>query len=104
MDQEIKEAALNTEEKCISRKRPRENTGSQTDEDCVSGHCCDASASITKLEAKIDKLLDLVTESPFSRGRRRKQTTKEGRGVHGKGTNRSENLCSKHVLSNSEWH
>ena len=61
MDQEIKEAALNTEEKCIPRKRPRENTGSQT-EDCVSGHCCDASASITKLEAKIDKLLDLVTE------------------------------------------
>ena len=62
MDQEIKEAALNTEEKCIPRKRPRENTGSQTDEDCVSGHCCDASASITKLEAKIGKPLDLVTE------------------------------------------
>ena len=62
MNQEIKEAALNTEEKCIPRKRQRENTGSQTDEDCVSGHCCDASASITKLEAKIDKLLDLFTE------------------------------------------
>ena len=62
MSQEIKETALNTEEKCIPRKRQRENTGSQTDEDCVSGHCCDASASITKLEGKIDKLLDLFTE------------------------------------------
>ena len=28
----------------------------------MSGHCCDASASIIKLEAKIDKLLDLFTE------------------------------------------
>ena len=62
MNQEIKEAALNTEEKSIPRKRQRENTGSETDEDCVSGHCCDASASITKLEAKIDKLLDLFTK------------------------------------------
>ena len=62
MNQEIKEAALNTEEKSIPRKRQRENTVSQTDEDCVSGHCCDASTRITKLEAKIDKLLDLVTE------------------------------------------
>lgn len=62
MNEEIKEAVLNTEEKCVPRKRQRENTGSQTDEDCVSGHCCDASASITKLEAKIDKLLDLFTE------------------------------------------
>ena len=62
MNEELKEAALNTEEKCIPRKRQREDTGSQTDEDCVSGHCCDASASITKLEAKIDKLLDLFTE------------------------------------------
>ena len=62
MNQEIKEAALNTKEKSIPRKRQRENTGSQTNEDCVSGHCCDASASITKLEAKIDKLLDLFTE------------------------------------------
>ena len=62
MNEEIEEATLNTEEKCIPRKRLRENTGSQTDEDCVSGHCCDASASIIKLEAKIDKLLDLFTE------------------------------------------
>lgn len=62
MNEEIEEAALNTEEKCIPRKRQRENTGSQTDEDCVSGHYCDASASIIKLEAKIDKLLDLFTE------------------------------------------
>ena len=62
MSEEIKETALNTEEKCIPRKRQRENTGSQTDEDCVSGHCCDASTSITKLETKIDKLLDLFTE------------------------------------------
>jgi len=36
--------------------------GSQTDEDCVSGHCCDALACITKLEAKIDKVLDLFAE------------------------------------------
>ena len=28
----------------------------------MSGNCCDASASIIKLEAKIDKLLDLFTE------------------------------------------
>ena len=62
MREEIKETALNTEEKCIPRTRQRENTGSQTNEDCVSGHRCDASASITKLEAKIDKLLDLFTE------------------------------------------
>ena len=61
MNEEIEDAALNTE-KCIPRKRLRENTGSQTDEDCVSGYCCDASASIIKLEAKIDKLLDLFTE------------------------------------------
>ena len=62
MNEELKEAALNTEKKCIPCKRQREDTGYQTDEDCVSGHCCDASASITKLEAKIDKLLDLFTE------------------------------------------
>ena len=62
MNEETEEAASNSEEKCIPRKRLRENTGSQTDEDCVSGHCCDASASIIKLEAKIDKLLDLFTE------------------------------------------
>ena len=62
MNEETEEAASNSEEKCIPRKRLRESTGSQTDEDCVSGHCCDASASIIKLEAKIDKLLDLFTE------------------------------------------
>ena len=62
MNEEIEEAALNTEEKGVPRKRQRENTGSQTDEDCVYGRCCDASASIIKLEAKIDKLLDLFTE------------------------------------------
>ena len=62
MNEEIEEAALNTEEKSIPRKRQRENTGSQTDENCVYGHCCDASASIIKLEAKIDKLLHLFKE------------------------------------------
>lgn len=35
------------------------------DEDHFSCHCCDASASITKLEAKIDKLLDLVIEKVY---------------------------------------
>jgi len=62
MNEELKEADLNTEEKCIPRKRQRKSTGSQTDEDCVSGHCCDASASITILEDKIFKLLGLFTE------------------------------------------
>ncbi|KAJ7371877.1 hypothetical protein OS493_022598, partial [Desmophyllum pertusum] len=53
-------AVNSTETKCTARKRQRENTDSQTEEDC--GHCCDASASITKLEAKIDKLLGLFSE------------------------------------------
>ena len=35
MNEEIKEAVLNTEEECVPRKRQRGNTGSQTDEDCV---------------------------------------------------------------------
>ena len=84
MNEETEEAASNSEEKCIPRKRLRENTGSETDGDCVSGNCCDASASIIKLEAKIDKLLHFfygnrICERPFNRGRRRKQTAKEGR-------------------------
>ena len=62
MNEEIEKATLNTNEKLILHKRQRENTGSQTDEDCVYGHCCDASASIIKLEAKIDKLFYLFAE------------------------------------------
>ena len=62
MNEEIEEAALNTEEKLIPLKRQRENTGSQKDEDYVYAHCCDASARVIKFEAKIDKLLDLLTK------------------------------------------
>ena len=51
-----------TDVKTSSRKRLRQNTGSQTDEEHDSDHCCDTSAKITKLEAKIDKLLGLFTE------------------------------------------
>ena len=84
MNEEIEEADLNTEEKCVPRKRQRENTGSQTDEDCVYGRCCDASASIIKLVAKIDKPAirfvygNSIGERPFNKGRRGKQTAKEG--------------------------
>ncbi len=44
------------------RKRKIQNTGSQTDEDCETGHCCETSARNTKFEAKIDKLLGLFFE------------------------------------------
>lgn len=61
MDQDKREETT-TDVKSTSRKRQRQTTGSQTDEDCVTGHCCDASTSISKLEAKIDKLLGLFSE------------------------------------------
>jgi len=37
MNQEIKEASSNDEEKSIPHKRQRENTGSEMDKDCVTG-------------------------------------------------------------------
>ena len=45
-------------EKRPMRKRLRED-GSQTDEETLvdGGHCCDASANIQRMEAKIDQLL-----------------------------------------------
>jgi len=58
MDQDEKEETT-IDVNSTSRKRQRQTTGSQTDEDC---HCCDASTSISKLEAKIDKLLGLFSE------------------------------------------
>ena len=61
MDQDEKEETT-TDVNFTSRKRQKQTTGSQTDKDCVSGHCCDASTNISKLEAKIDKLLGLFSE------------------------------------------
>ena len=45
------------------RKRQRES-GSQTDEDCQSSgsHCCENSARILEMNAKLDKLLGLFSE------------------------------------------
>ena len=45
------------------RKRQREN-GSQTDEETLAecGHCCEASANMQKMEAKIDQLLAVLPE------------------------------------------
>ena len=70
MNEEVKEAVLNTEEKCVPRKPQRKNTGSQTDEDCVSGHCCDASASlfITINGSIIFKNTTTLYRAPLSRG------------------------------------
>ena len=61
MDEGKKEETT-TDVNSTSRKRQRQTTGSQTDEDCVTGHVCEASTSILKLEAKIDKLLGLFSE------------------------------------------
>lgn len=45
------------------RKRQREN-GSQTDEETLAecGHCCEASANMQRMEAKIDQLLAMLPE------------------------------------------
>jgi len=44
-------------------KRQREN-GSQTDEETLAecGHCCEASANMQRMEAKIDQLLAVLPE------------------------------------------
>ena len=78
MDQDKTEEST-TDVKSTSLKRQKQRTGSQTDEDCVTGHCCDASTSISKLEAKIDKLLKLFSDiASLKNHRRRKQGFKEG--------------------------
>ena len=52
---------ISSSEKMPTRKGMQRENGSQTDEDSVleCGHC---SADITRLETKIDKLLDLFSE------------------------------------------
>ena len=45
-----------------TRKRQREN-GSQTDEDTpAGGHCCDASKLMAEINAKLDKILQVMAE------------------------------------------
>ena len=48
-------------DKASSRKRQREN-GSQTDEELDGRHCCEASAKLLEMNAKLDKLLTLFGE------------------------------------------
>ena len=48
-------------DKASSRKRQREN-GSQTDEESDGRHCCEASAKLLEMNAKLDKLLTLFGE------------------------------------------
>ena len=54
---------MNSNERRPTRKRQRDN-GSQTDEESIvdSGHCCDASMNMQRMEAKIDQLLALLPE------------------------------------------
>ena len=49
-------------DKASGRKRQREN-GSQTDEDLDGRHCCEASAKLLEMNAKLDKLLTLFGET-----------------------------------------
>lgn len=51
-----------TDSKITSRKRLRQTTGSQTDEECDGDHWSEASVRLANLEAKMDKLLDLFSE------------------------------------------
>ena len=48
-------------DKASSRKRQREN-GSQTDKELDGRHCCEASAKLLEMNAKLDKLLTLFGE------------------------------------------
>ena len=48
-------------DKTSSRKRQREN-GSQADEEFDGRHCCEASAKLLEMNAKLDKLLTLFGE------------------------------------------
>ena len=43
-------------DKASGRVRQREN-GSQTDEEFDGGHCCEGSAKLLEMNAKLDKLL-----------------------------------------------
>ena len=51
-----------TDSKTTSRKRLRQTTGSQMDEECNGHHWSEASGRLANLEAKKDKLLDLFSE------------------------------------------
>ena len=51
-----------TDSKTTSRKRLRQTTGSQTDEECDGDHWSEASVRLANLEAKMDKFLDLFSE------------------------------------------
>ena len=48
-------------DKASGRKRQREN-GSHTDKEFDGGHCCEASAKLLEMNAKLDKLLTLFGE------------------------------------------
>ena len=51
-----------TDSKTTSRKRLRQTTVSQTDEERDGDHWSEASVRLTNLETKMDKLLDLFSE------------------------------------------
>ena len=51
-----------TDSMTTSRKRLRQTTGSQTDEECGGDHWSEASVRLANLEAKMDKLLDLFSK------------------------------------------
>ena len=51
-----------TDSKTTSRKRLRQTTGSQTDEECDGDHWSEVSIRLADLETKMDKLLDLFSE------------------------------------------
>ena len=53
---------VSTDSKTTSRKRLRQTTGSQTDEECDGNHWSEASVRLANLEAKMDKLLDLFSK------------------------------------------
>ena len=62
-DLAMEEVSTNsTDSKTTSRKRLRQTTGSQTDEECDGDHWSEASGRLANLEAKMDKLLDLFSE------------------------------------------
>lgn len=61
-EKEKEEVSTDPTASSSSRKRAREETASQTDEEYDGDHCCGASGRLANLEAKMDKLLDLFTE------------------------------------------
>ena len=60
--EEVSTDSNSTDSKTTSRKRLRQTTGSQTDEECDGDHWSEASVRLANLETKMDKLLDLFSE------------------------------------------